>query len=257
MGAWGEDRFPGEAGAAGGVARADKSPPSSAQSPLLARATSLRQQQERSSSAAQSKLCPRTGSRKTRAFQRNKGHFAAGQAPLPRCPPRAEPSAAVLGCVPEQGAAELRQPGVRIFHVPDSPIAPESLSYGPTSRPLTQGTGSQDRGELKSVKSPELPNTFLTSILPHTKASEYPKIYSWTNAHQEQTRVTGQAGVKQNLVAAAGCYNLANSHFSLREAVTSTEVTDTGTMCRPNPPVQHMTLSGKEKGWKPGLTRPK
>lgn len=140
VGAQGEDRFPGEAGAAGGVARADKSPPSSAQSPLLARATSPRRQQESSSSTAQSKLCPRTGTRKTRAFQRNKGHFAVGQALLPRCPPRVEPRAVVPGGVvpgqlPEQGAAELRQPGVRVLHVPDGLIAPESFSHGPSSWP--------------------------------------------------------------------------------------------------------------------------
>lgn len=100
MGARGEDRFPGEAGAAGGVARADKSPPSSAQSPLLARATSLRQQQERSSSAAQSKLCPRTGSTKTRAFQRNKGHFAAGQVLLPCALPGLGPEQWCKGSCP-------------------------------------------------------------------------------------------------------------------------------------------------------------
>lgn len=141
VGTQADNRFPGEAGAAGGVARAEraeKSPPSSAQSPLLA--TSLCQQQKFSSSTAQSNLCPCTGSRKNLpffppAFQRNKGHFAAWQALLPHCPPRAEPRAAVPGWLPKQGAAELRQPGVCIFHVPDGLIAPKSFSYGPTSWP--------------------------------------------------------------------------------------------------------------------------
>lgn len=104
-------------------------------SPLLPQ----HQQQKCSFSAAQSKLCPSTGSRKTclfpPAFQRNKGHFAAWQALLPHCPPRVEPRAAVPGWLPKQGAAELRQPGVCIFQVPDSLIAPESFSYGPSSWP--------------------------------------------------------------------------------------------------------------------------
>lgn len=69
--------------------------------------------------------------------------------------------------------------------------------------------------------------------------------------------MTAQRGAKHNLVAAAGCYSLANSHFSLSEAVTSTERTGTGTMSIPNPRVQHMTLDDKEKGCKPGLTRTK
>lgn len=84
------------------------------------------------------------------------GHSAAGQALLLHCPPRVELRAVVPGWLPKQGAAELRQPGVRVFHVPHSLIAPESLSYGPTSRPLRQGTGSQDRGELKSFSGEAL-----------------------------------------------------------------------------------------------------
>lgn len=69
--------------------------------------------------------------------------------------------------------------------------------------------------------------------------------------------MTGQAGVKHNLVAAAGCYSPANSHFSLSEAVTSTEVTETRHYVQTKPRSSaHKTQRAKKRDASPASHSP-
>ena len=82
-------------------------------------------------------------------FNKNKGHFVPGKAhftlaALSRVEPwRGRPlhcphepaSDCEEGRLPKELAAEVGQPHVGILQVPDGRVTPQSLGYGPSSRP--------------------------------------------------------------------------------------------------------------------------